>query len=157
VIVAMIYLQAKGIERLPTNALQVIPFLMYSCVAFLFHPTVLWIVSRNARWAGTRLMPAIGVIAFTYYTSLYFQFDGIAYAIDSLPTIATLVVTCCAFTYATFLSARHAFVHQSQLPTRSSYQSQLPDRSSSNWFSLPCMIGLVVWPMAPTSDPAIEV
>ena len=127
VIVAMIYLQAKGIERLPTNALQVIPFLLYSCVAFLFHPTALWIVSRNARWAGTRLIPAIGAIAFAYYTSLYVQFDGLGYAIDSLPTIAILVVTCCVFTYVTFLSARHTFVHQ----------SQLPDRSSSNWFSLP--------------------
>ena len=134
VIVAMIYLQAKGIERLPTNALQVIPFLLCSCVAFLFHPTVLWIVSRNARWVGTRLIPAIGAIAFAYYTSYYFQFDGLDYAIDSLPTIAILVVTCCVFTYVTFLSARHTFVHQ----------SQLPDRSSSNWFSLPCMIGLVV-------------
>ena len=130
VIVAMVYLQSKGIERLPTNALQVIPFLLYSCAAFIFHPTALWIVSRDARWVGTRLLPAVGAIAFAYVISMYFQFNGI----DSLLTLATLIVMYCAFTCVTFLSARHAFVHQSQLPARSSF----------NWFSLPCMIGLVV-------------
>ena len=128
VIVAMVYLQSIGIERLPTNALQVIPFLLYSCVAFLFHPTTLWIVSRDARWVGTRLLPAVSAIAFAYFVSMYFQFDGI-----DLLTLVTLIGIFCAFTCVAFLSARHAFVHQSQLPTR----------SSSNWFSWPCIIGLV--------------
>ena len=98
VIVAMIYLQSKGIERLPTNAFQVVPFLLYSCVAFLFHPTALWIVNRDARWIGTRLLPAVGASTLAYLISMYFQHNV---GIDSLLTLATLIGTFCAFTCVT--------------------------------------------------------
>ncbi|MDA8563913.1 hypothetical protein N9L06_05620 [Mariniblastus sp.] len=128
VIVAMIYLQAKGIERLPTNALQVVPFLFFSFAVFLLHPTVIWIANRDAHWVGTRLLPAIGTIFVTY------MFFGLGFAFESFAASASLtlaIFACLAF--VTLFGAKHAFVHQ----------SQLPPRSASHWRSITCMVGLV--------------
>ncbi|MDA8746102.1 hypothetical protein N9N28_15870 [Rubripirellula amarantea] len=128
--VAMTYLQVKGVERLPTNARQITPFLLSSFIVFLLHPTVLWIVNRDAKWVGTRLLPAVGAVTLTMFLMLL---------LSNLPfqnvfgSMAFMLAIFAAFATVTLLASRHAFAHQSQLPPRSSH----------HWQSTTSMIGLI--------------
>ena len=130
VVVAMVYLQLKGIERMPTNALQVVPFLIASAVIFLLHPTALWIANRDARWVGTRLLPFIGAISLVVFFCTMINELSVSWLLASIPALSAVVAFFASFT---LLASRHAFVHQ----------AQLPPRSSLSWRSIAAMVGLV--------------
>ena len=130
VVAAMVYLQIRGIERMPTNALQVVPFLIVSVVIFLLHPTAIWIANRDARWVGTRLLPFIGAVALIVFFNALFSELTVSWFLAS---IAGLLAVFAIFASFTLLASRHAFVHQ----------AQLPPRSSVSWRSIAAMVGLV--------------
>jgi hypothetical protein len=130
VLIAMIYLQFNGIEQLPTNAWQLVPFFLYSFVVFLLHPTVLWISNRDANWIGTRLLPAGGAIAIVLFMMTWLGHPPFQNPIDSIVLGLAIFAI---FASVTLIASRHAFVHQ----------SQLPPRSSVHWRSVVGMMGLV--------------
>lgn len=131
VTVAAVYLQLQGLDRLPTSAAQVVPFLLFSILIFLLHPLVIWIVHRDARWVGLRMLPVVGtgaiiVLYNTIFTDQLFAASWFGVAIVLFVCVSTGLVV--------FTASRHAFEHQSKLPPRLYHR----------WPSVACTVGLLV-------------
>ncbi len=62
-ILTAIYLQAKGIEQLPTAWQQLAPLMIATLIIFGLHPAAMWMAHRSARWIGTRWFPLVLGIA----------------------------------------------------------------------------------------------
>ncbi|MEM6689757.1 MAG: hypothetical protein AAF664_10045, partial [Planctomycetota bacterium] len=112
-----VYLQWKGIEQLPTSAFQVPPFLLFAPLAFLLHPTVLWISNRDARLIGTRALPAAGVFGtLILIRSLVIEIGSP----NDWFTRILLVFVSVSLVLIVLNGAKHAFAHQSFLPAATS-------------------------------------
>ncbi|TWT93862.1 hypothetical protein [Stieleria varia] len=106
-----------GIEVMPVSALQVLPALLVSVLMYLMHPTMIWIVYRDARWLGTRLLPAVFVsTVFGFVVGSLIQWiHGTELFTITLLLAAVLMVALIVLT-----SGRHAFTALSFLPPPSS-------------------------------------
>ncbi len=116
VVMCVVYLEWRGLERLPTTGWQMVPALIHATVIFSLHPTAMWVANRDARWTGTRLLPAVAVAASIYFLSMMFAFDGSGWNPLSVMFVATVIILppCIAF-----MAARHAMTQDALLPRRS--------------------------------------
>ncbi len=111
-LVTVVYLASKGPEQLPTSASQVLPLLWVVLALFSLHPTMIWIIHRDAWWMGTKLLPAVGVVS--GLALLLLMLDGI-------PLSGVLLTLACLFLIGTFLlavtllAAKHAFADEARL------------------------------------------
>ncbi len=123
ILLGAVYLEWKGIERLPTSAWQVLPFCVFAPAIFLLHPTVVWIANRDARWLRTRLLPAPAVVF-----GVMLLWAG-AKTLDNGQAaigLTILGVTLTILVPAVLLGSRHAFANESHLPPSSSYRHRSP-------------------------------
>ena len=94
------YLEWMGPERLPTTWYQTVPAMAFSFFCFSFYFGVSLVVSRQARWLGTRMLPlfACALITLTY---------GGVYAF--MPINASVLIFGLAFFLLLAFASRSAF------------------------------------------------
>ncbi|MGB7347753.1 MAG: hypothetical protein WBD20_26250 [Pirellulaceae bacterium] len=113
VVVAITYLNWYGIEYMPSSGWQVVPACMYVVAVFLLHPTAIWIANRDARWAGTRVLPSIGVAAgLLLLAAIGLDRSDLSRAMHLTMVFGIALVGATAI----LLASRHAFAAQSHLP-----------------------------------------
>ena len=106
---AVVYLESQGLHRFPTTWWQVLPTLVNVVFLFLLHPLAIWIVNRDARWTGTKFLPAIVVLAIVMFNSLFVDTAGSYFEVIVAITLACL----CAV--VVFVGSHHAFCCESML------------------------------------------
>lgn len=111
-LIAAIYLAAKGPEQLPTSAWQVAPVVWLSVVAFAFHPTAVWMIYRQAKWLGTKALPAVFVCGGLLLCWLIVAQTPLSNSFAVVSLLASLGITLLVLT---LFAARHAFVAESLL------------------------------------------
>lgn len=119
VLLALFYLNSKGLEFLPVSGWQVIPGLLAALAAFLVHPVAMWVGNRDARWVGTRVLPLAGIVTVLFFiTAIYENGYGgnptdrfLAFTVSWVVHIVAGVVV--------FVAARHAFCNRQMLPPAS--------------------------------------
>ena len=109
---AVVYLESQGLYRFPTTWWQVLPTLVFVVFLFLLHPMAIWIVNRDARWTGTKLLPAIAVLAVVMFNSLFVDTSRSYFEVIVAITLACL----CAV--VVLVGSHHAFCRESMLPPR---------------------------------------
>lgn len=100
-------------ETRPMQPVQVLAGLIVGVSCFACHPATCWMVSRPARWVGTRTLPLVAAIV-----PMVFSFA----AVESSRTWSVLLVWISVIGVLialAYLSARHAFVRLSNLPPSS--------------------------------------
>ena len=58
-VLAAIYLESIGPERLPVTWSNIVLPAVCCVVSFLFHPAGMWMACREARWLGTKCLPLV--------------------------------------------------------------------------------------------------
>ncbi|MFT5327052.1 MAG: hypothetical protein ACI8P0_004938 [Planctomycetaceae bacterium] len=115
-LIAAIYLESIGPERLPVTWSDVVLPAIYCLVSFLFHPAGMWIACREARWVGTKCLPlAVPVVA--CFAVMVFSEVGSAVM---LSFFAGLIIV---LSWMIVAAARHAFTRQTFLPSPATAES----------------------------------
>ncbi len=122
-IVVAFHLEMIGMQRMPASWVQVLPASIgVLMVFFAVYPATLWTVHRDARWTGTRLLPAVLGAAIALLAC------GLLYSIESIVGLMVyllfLIVTLAIATHASL----HAFRHQTFMPPASSPESMSASR-----------------------------
>ena len=117
VLLAVIYLNSKGLTYLPVSGWQIIPGLLLSLGVFLLHPIGMWIGNREAKWVGTRVLPLAGIvpILLVIYSVYEMGLGELSYRYQMLVTVVMWAVHIFAF-IVIVLAARHAFCNRQMLP-----------------------------------------
>ncbi|MEZ6125847.1 MAG: hypothetical protein R3C49_22195 [Planctomycetaceae bacterium] len=118
---AAVYLESIGPERLPVTWTDMLQPAICCLISFLFYPAGVWMACRDARWVGTKCLPLV-LPSFAVLISLSLEgvtalnsmsMQGIVGLLGSLTVLVLLTVL-------VWKGARHAFVHQTFLPSPSS-------------------------------------
>lgn len=118
VLLAVVYLNRKGLDFLPVSGFQVVSGVILSLGAFLLHPVAMWIGNRDAKWVGTRVLPLAGIVPIIlFFESCYemgfAQLPGGQWRL--LLTVVVWAVHIIAFCVV-LMAARHAFCNRQMLP-----------------------------------------
>jgi|GEM_PF-2235777 len=115
-LVMAIYLETKGPEKLPVTWSDVIPAVLCCLLSFLFHPAGIWMACREARWLGTKWMP-LGIPLMACFMSM--ARISVPWGWGSAVAMTSIVL----LSWMTLSAARHAFTHQTFLPSSASEES----------------------------------
>jgi len=114
-LMAAIYLESMGPERLPVSWSNVVLAAACCITSFLFHPAGMWMACREARWVGTKCLPlTLPLIASIFV----FAGDGAPIWVLGVFSFAWIVIA-----WIIIAAAMHAFVHQTFLPSPESEES----------------------------------
>ena len=114
--IAAAYVGFYGIDFMPLSAWQVIPACIACLFVFLLHPTAMLCANRDARWVGTRLLPAAGVVACILFL-IGILWDG--WSNTWLLRILELMAIGFPVAIVIVWAGRHAFACDTQLPPAS--------------------------------------
>ena len=122
-VVVAIHLEVIGMQRIPASWVQVLPVSIGVVLVFLaVYPATLWTVHREARWTGTRWLPAV------FGAAVALLACGLLYSIESIVGLMVyllfLLVSLGIGTHASL----HAFRHQTFMPPASSPESMSVSR-----------------------------
>ncbi len=116
-LLAAIYLESIGPERLPVTWSNVILPAMCCGVSFLFHPAGMWMACREARWLGTKclplVLPVIACVAALAFPEFRFLQRESAVPAVAIAVLAWIIVA----------ASKHALTHQTFLPAPASEES----------------------------------
>ena len=116
-LLAAIYLESIGPERLPVTWSNVILPAMCCGVSFLFHPAGMWMACREARWLGTKclplVLPVIACVAALAFPEFRFLQRESAVPAVAIAVLAWIIVA----------ASQHALTHQMFLPAPASEES----------------------------------
>lgn len=113
-VLCAVWLSMRGVLNAPGRWIQVLPPAAIALTGFLFHPTVLLIINRPAKWLGSRILPiCVPIFALMYCQS---TLGGVVNAKD----VWTVVVVSLAGLAVLVLAARCAYVDLARLPAASS-------------------------------------
>lgn len=113
--IAALYFESVGPERMPVSWANVLLAGVYSLVSFLFHPAGMWMACREARWVGTKCLPVVLPFAACVAATMLPE-PWIWLTCLSLLAIGLLA-------WVIISAARHAFIHQTFLPPATSEES----------------------------------
>ena len=109
-----LWLSVRGVLNGPGRPIQVLPPAVIALTALLFHPTVLLIIFRPARWLGSRVVPILIPIAALMLCDS--TVDGIV-TLGQLGSMVTMSLLLLAIMLA---AARRAYVDLARQPAASS-------------------------------------
>lgn len=146
-LVAAIYLETKGPEKLPVTWSDAIPAALCCLLSFLFHPAGIWMACREARWLGTKWLP-LGIPLMACFMAIVTISDPLSW---DYAVAATLIVL---FSWITLYAARHAFTHQTFLPSSTSEESwSWPNALGLGLGSLVFVVTLMVFVVSSVMTP----
>ena len=119
-IVCAIWLSMRGVLSAPGRWIQVLPPAAVALTGFLFHPTVLLVINRPAKWLGSRVLPVcVPIVTLTLCQA---ALGGLINASDVWKVVAVSLAVLSVMVSA----ARCAFVDLARLPAASSRAHRHP-------------------------------
>ncbi len=95
------WISLRGLETYPMRAIEVLPALAYSMLAFSLHPTTLMMMTRSAHWLGTRCLPLVFAVVISGSFALMADRYALPMSI-AIGLIAIVVVSWLSFTAQIF-------------------------------------------------------
>lgn len=115
-LIAAIYLESIGPERLPVSWSDVVLPAIYCLVSFLFHPAGMWIASREARWVGTKCLPLVVPVVACFSVMVFAEDDSTVLRACFAGLIIVLL-------WIVVAAARHGFTRHTFLPSPAAAES----------------------------------
>lgn len=118
-LLAAVYLESLGPERLPVTWSDVILPAVCCLVSFVFHPAAIWMACRDARWVGTKCLPMVLSLMVCVAGGSMLNFFSLLPGWASAISVLILAILACVIIAA----AKHALTHQSFLPAPAAEES----------------------------------